>query len=66
MHLLLRIERYLRRSGMRPTRFGREAMGDPRFVFDLRNGREMRPGTARRLAAWLDRREREGPSPCRG
>ncbi len=58
MHLRQRVERFLRRHKMPPTRFGREAMGDPRFVFDLRNGRELRAPTARRLAAWLDRRER--------
>ena len=28
-----------------PTRFGREAVSDPRFVFDLRNGRELREKT---------------------
>lgn len=46
MDLLHIIERHLRRSGMPPTRFGHEAMHDPRFVFDLRKGRE--PGTATR------------------
>ena len=57
MYLLWRIERYLRRSATPPTRFGREAMGDPRCVFDLRKGREPRPTTAARAAAWLDRKE---------
>lgn len=54
MQLLQRIERYLKRSGTPPTRFGREAVHDPRFVFDLRNGREPRPATAHRVAAYLD------------
>lgn len=40
MTLLYRIERYLTRTGMPPTRFGREAVNDPRLVHDLRNGRE--------------------------
>ena len=57
MNLLRRIERYMRRSETPPTRFGREATGDPRFVFDLRNGREPRPETRRRVHEWLDRRE---------
>lgn len=57
MKLNLRVERYLRRTGMKPTRLGREALGDPRFVFDLRNGREPRSETAARLNAWLDRQE---------
>jgi len=57
MYLHRRIENYLRKSAMPPTRFGREAMGDPRFVFDLRNGRELRETTAARVTRWLDRRE---------
>lgn len=54
MTLLRRIERHLDATGMPPTRFGREAVGDPRFVFDLRSGREPRDETARRVVAWLD------------
>jgi hypothetical protein len=57
MHLLRRIERHLRQSGTPPTRFGRQAVRDPRFVFDLRNGREPRSATASRVAAYLDRLE---------
>ena len=57
MHLRRRIELYLRRNRMAPTRFGREAMGDPRFVFDLRNYRELRENTVSRVASWLDSRE---------
>ena len=57
MHLLRRIENYLRRSATPPTRFGRDALGDPRFVFDLREGREPRPATISRVTAWLDRCE---------
>jgi len=54
MHLRRRIELYLRQKRMPPTRFGREAVNDPRFVFDLRNGREPREKTAARVTAWLD------------
>lgn len=57
MNLLQRIERYLRRSGTPVTRFGREALNDPRFVTDLRNGREVRSSTLARVAAYLDRAE---------
>jgi hypothetical protein len=53
MALLPQVERYIRQSGMPPTRFGREAVNDPRFVHDLRLGREPRPKTAARVAAWL-------------
>lgn len=63
MLLLRRVERYLRRNGMAPTTFGRLAVRDPRFVFDLRNGREPRPGTVDRVVRYLDARER-GKRPC--
>lgn len=39
LNVLAKIERYLRRTGMSPTTFGRRAANDPRFVFDLRKGR---------------------------
>jgi hypothetical protein len=58
MHLLRRIEIYMRRTATTPTRLGRDAVGDPRFVFDLRNGREPRPPTRARVHAWLDGREK--------
>jgi hypothetical protein len=54
MKLLRRIETFMRRTGTAPTRLGREAVGDPRFVFDLRNGREPRAPTSARVSAWLD------------
>ena len=54
MHLLREVEKFLRRSDIAPTRFGREAVGDPRFVFDLRRGRDPRPRTVARVKAFLD------------
>ena len=54
MHLLRDVEKYLRRSDVPPTRFGREVVGDPRFVFDLRNGRDPRPATVARVRAYLE------------
>ena len=54
MHLLREIEKFLSRSHTAPTRFGREALGDPRFVFDLRKGREPRPRTVKRVRAFLE------------
>lgn len=55
--LLQRVESYLRLTRTPPARFGREAMGDSRFVFDLRHGREPRPTTERRVLAFLAMRE---------
>ena len=57
MHLRRRIELYMRRHQMTPTRFGREAINDPRLVADMRNGRELREKTEKRLHAWLDQQE---------
>ena len=54
MHLLRNIEKYLRESDMAPTRFGRNVVGDPRFVFDLRRGRDPRPRTVERVLAYLE------------
>ena len=54
VHLLRDVETYLKSSNTPAARFGREAMGDPRFVFDLRNGREPRPRTIERVRAFLE------------
>ena len=53
MNLLREVGRFLRQSDTAPTRFSREAVGDPRFVFDLRNGRDPRPVTVARVRAYL-------------
>ena len=54
VHLLREVEKFLRQSDVPPTRFGREVVGDPRFVFDLRNGRDPRPRTIARVRAYLE------------
>ncbi len=54
MQLLRRVEHFLRSSRISPTRFGREAVRDPKFVADLRAGRTPRPATVRRVVAYLD------------
>ncbi|TZG28859.1 hypothetical protein [Sphingomonas montanisoli] len=59
MHLLSTIDRYLKASGVPPTRFGRDAVRDPRLVHDLRRGRQ--PGTkmSARVLAYIADRQRE-------
>ena len=57
MQLLSRIEHLSGATATAPTTFSRAATHDPRFVFDLRNGRSPRPATAARVHAWLDRAE---------
>ena len=37
------VEGFLASSGTKPTTFGVTAVGDPRFVFDLRDGRQPGP-----------------------
>jgi hypothetical protein len=54
VHLLRDVEKFLKNSNTPPARFGREAMGDPRFVFYLRNGREPRLRTIKRVRAFLE------------
>lgn len=51
--LLREIESFLQASRMPPARFGREAVGDSRFVFDLRDGRTPRARTVRRVNAYI-------------
>lgn len=53
--ILKRIEAHLRRTGMRPTAFGRAAVNDPRLVFDLRMGREPGARIIARIDAYLER-----------
>lgn len=57
--LLLRIERHLRLRRMTPTRFGREAVGDPNLISQLRDGRELRAATAQRVVDYLNDNESE-------
>lgn len=53
MKLLDRIEMHLKQTHMSPTRFGRRAVGDPRFVLDLRDGRRPRARTLKRVEDYL-------------
>lgn len=53
-----RIELFLKRSRISPTRFGRLALRDPRFLDDLRAGRRPRPQTVARVNCWLDAAEK--------
>jgi hypothetical protein len=60
-----RIEAFLKRTGMRPTRFGMEVTRDPRLVFLLRRGRVARPPMEAKILAYLDQAELE-PGNSRG
>lgn len=52
--LIRKIEVFLRRTRMPPTKFGRLATSDPRFVLDLRNGRSPRPETEERVEHFMN------------
>lgn len=51
--LLATVTDFLRQSGMADTTFGRQAMGDPNFVFDLREGRDYRVSTVQRVEKFI-------------
>lgn len=53
--LLMIVERFLRESGMPATVFGRQSINDPRFVHELRNGREPRTRVRCRTEHFIDR-----------
>ena len=52
--LLRKVERFLGRTGLAPTTFGRLAVSDPRLVFDLRNGREPREAMRSRVEHFMN------------
>lgn len=51
--LLRRIEEYMKHTKTSPTRFGREVLGDPNFVLNLRDGREPRHTTITKVDAFI-------------
>ncbi|MBT2134233.1 hypothetical protein KK137_07815 [Croceibacterium sp. LX-88] len=52
--LIRKVEVFLRKTGMPATKFGRLATHDPRFVFDLRNGRMPRPRMEHRVEHFMN------------
>jgi hypothetical protein len=57
--LLRDIERFLTRTGMDHTRFGKEALNDPAFVSRLRAGKDVRTRTVERIRKFIgDNRRR--------
>ena len=57
-NLRIAISRALRRHAIAPSRFGRDAVNDPRFVFDLmQTDRQLRPGTAAKVREHLAKLE---------
>jgi predicted transcriptional regulator len=51
--LLTEIEALLEKTGMSPSTFGNDAVGDRSFVFDLREGRDLRLSTVKKVRAFI-------------
>jgi len=47
------VEAFLERSDFKPTEFGRQAVGDPSLVLNLRRGRSPTLVTADRILAFI-------------
>jgi hypothetical protein len=57
--LMDRIEAFLTEHEMTASAFGLAALNDPGFVFDLRNGREVRRATRQKATDFMDRHARK-------
>jgi tRNA-dihydrouridine synthase len=49
------VDAFLERTGVAPTIFGRDALGDPNFVKDLRNGRRLWPETEAKVRDYMEK-----------
>ena len=52
-HFHSTVETFLERTGFKPTEFGRQAVGDPSLVLNLRRGRSPTLATADRILAFI-------------
>lgn len=59
--LLAVIEAHCAASGMSKSAFGTSSVGDPRFVDDLRDGREPRRKTVNKVLAFISAGRRHKP-----
>lgn len=56
-HFLSRVEAFLTSSRMKVAEFGRESVGDPNFVANLRRGRSPTLGTADKVLSYIEKLE---------
>lgn len=62
--LLCRVEQFLNRTGMAPTRFGREVMGEASLVSRLKDGRSLSLRNANKVISFIQEHENSTtPSP---
>lgn len=52
--LLIEIDGFLSEAKIAPTIFGREAVGDPNLMRNLRAGRELRSATLKRVRDFIE------------
>lgn len=57
--LLEAVDAFLARHGMKPTRFGAEATGEPQLLSSIRDGRSPSLKVWRRVAAYIRRKDAE-------
>ncbi|SMF70650.1 hypothetical protein [Allosphingosinicella indica] len=57
--LLAKIEAFLDRHAMPPTRFGRDATGEPQLIKSIREGRSPSLKVLQRLAAFMAEKDAE-------
>ena len=62
-----RIDRFLGASGMSATKLGKEAVNDPNFVFQVREGRRPNLESVNKVLAFIEaQRADEAPKPKAG
>lgn len=59
--LVERIDAFLERTGMAPSRLGRDATGEPNLIASIRNGRSPSLETLNRLARVMNEHDPETP-----
>jgi hypothetical protein len=63
--LLALIDAHLEATGQAAATFGREATGDPKLVFNLRDGREPRRSTVQKILSYIGENPGAPASPRR-
>jgi homoserine dehydrogenase len=59
-NFLNEVERFLVDHDMPPTVFGQKSLADPNFVFDLREGRDVRFSTVDKIRSFMSSYEKKG------
>jgi len=57
--LIAEIDAFCSKTGMAPTTFGSRALNDRGLLAGLKNGRECKPSTAKRILAFINHYEAE-------